>query len=104
MSQYDTQSLYQFLTSTPEKGLRKLLVDSAFTEVHFNMLTKMFRSSNEEQFGVLFSKQEFPKMKFSDKENLIKPKFWQACESCLKARGLLSPAQAKKEKVEKIAA
>ncbi len=102
MSQYDTDSLYQFLTSTPEKGLKSILIDKQFTEIHFNILMKMTRSVNQDQFGVIFSKQEFSKVRFNDKENLVKPKFWKDCESCLNARGLLSAAEAKK--VEKIAA
>jgi hypothetical protein len=101
MSQYDTDSLYQFLTSTPEKGLRSILLDKQFTESHLNILLKVVRNCNQEQFEQMFS-MGFPKVKFNDKENLIKPKFWQECEACLNARGLLSPAQAKK--IEKIAA
>lgn len=102
MSQYDTDSLYQFLTTTPEKGLRSILIDKQFTESHLNILLKVVRGCNQEQFGLVFSKQDFPKVRFNDKENLIKAKFWKECEACLSARGLLSPAQAKK--VEKIAA
>lgn len=102
MSKYDIESLHQFLTMTPEKGLRSMLVDSQFTEPHFNTLMKIVRASNVNQFEELFDKKDFPKIKFSDKESKIKPKFWQDCENCLSARGLLSPAQAKK--VEKIAA
>ena len=102
MSQYDTESLYQFLTNTPEKGLRSMLVDAKFSEPHFNILMKMVRSSNLEQFDALFTKRDFPKVKFNDKENALKPKFWHDCEACLNSRGLLTAAPAKK--VEKIAA
>lgn len=102
MSQYDIESLHQFLTSTPEKGLRSMLIDGQFTEPHFNMLMKMVRACNIEQFDALFTKGDFAKVKFSPKEAALKPKFWNDCEKCLNSRGLLTPAQAKK--VEKIAA
>lgn len=102
MSQYDTESLYQFLTSTPEKGLRKMMVDAKFTEPHFNMLMKVVRATSQSEFDTCFTKQDFPKVKFNDKETAIKAKFWSECMNCLNARGLLAPAQAKK--VEKIAA
>ncbi len=102
MSQYDTESLFQFLTSTPEKGLRHTLIDNKFSEPHFNILMKIVRGATLEQFQSFFSKQDFPKIKFNDKESKIKPKFWNDCVMCLNSRGLLSPAPAKK--VEKIAA
>lgn len=102
MSQYDTDSLHQFLTSTPEKGLRGMLIDAQFTEPHFNILMKIVRSGNAEQFGKLFDSQGFPKVRFNDKENKLMAKFWKDCETCLNSRGLLSPAQPKK--AEKVAA
>lgn len=102
MSQYDTESLYQFLTTTPEKGLRGMLIDSKFSEPHFNILMKIVRSSSQDQFDDVFTKQDFPKMRFNDKESKIKPKFWSECMACLNARGLLTAAEVKK--VEKIAA
>lgn len=102
MSQYDLDSVYQFLTSTPEKGLRGMLIDSQFTEPHFNTLMKIVRASTLQQFDDWFTKKDFPKVRFNDKESKIKSKFWKDCEACLNARGLLAPAQPKK--VEKIAA
>lgn len=102
MSQYDTEGLYQFLKSTPERGLRGMLIDAQFTEVHLNMLLKVVRAGDAEQFGRHFEQKAFPRVRFNDKENKIQPKFWDDCEKCLNARGLLSPALPKK--VEKIAA
>lgn len=102
MIQFDTESLYQFLTTTPEKGLRSMLIDAQFTESHFNILMKVVRGATLEQFDGFFTKRDFPKVKFNDKENKIKPKFWHECEACLNSRGLLTVASTKK--VDKVAA
>lgn len=93
MSQYDLAGLYDFLTQTPEKGLRGMLVDGKpMTEVHFNMLVKIVRACKVEDFAVCFEKSEFPKIKFGPSEVKLKEKFWGDCEKALNSRGLLGPA------------
>jgi hypothetical protein len=42
---YDANMIYQFLTQTPESGLRKMLIDKSFSDLHFGMLMKIVRSS-----------------------------------------------------------
>lgn len=97
MSQYDTQSLYDFLMHTPEGGLRKMLVDKTrVTDVHFNLLLKVVRGSTQEQFGEHFEKQDFPKIRMSPGESKIKEKFWTDCTTVLLERGILQPAGAAK--------
>jgi hypothetical protein len=90
---YDASLVYQFLTHTPESGLRKMLIDKSFTDVHFNMLMKVIRNSNEVQFCDHFYNSTFPKAKFNANEINLKEKFWVDCVNCLNSHGLLSPAQ-----------
>lgn len=97
MSQYDTAGLYQFLTQTPEKGLRQMMIDGKhFSEIHFNILLKVVRACDEGTFGNHVDKGDFPKMRFNDKEEKLKEKFWKECMACLSQRGLLNPAPPKK--------
>ena len=94
MSQYDLNSLHEFLLHTPEQGLRKMLVDQKpFTEVHFNLLMKIVKNCSLEQFSEHFEKGDFPKIKMGPAEQKIKELFWKDCVTCLNSRGLLSPAQ-----------
>ncbi len=90
MDQYDTEGLHQFLSETPEKGLRKMLVDSKYTEMHFNILMKVVRGCDKSQFAKIFETGEFPKMRFNDKELKIKEKFWSDSVNCFLQRGILS--------------
>ena len=97
MSQYDTQSLHDFLFHTPESGLRKMLIDrKTMTDVHCNLLLKIVKATNAETFGAHFDKQDFPKLRMGPAEEKIKEKFWSDCVATLKERGLLQPAPAAK--------
>lgn len=95
-SNYDANLLHQFLTQTPESALRKMLVDKQFSEQHFNMLVKILRSTNEEQFCENFTNATFPKAKFNANEINLKDKFWDDCVKALNSHGLLSPATPQK--------
>lgn len=90
---YDAALVHQFLVNTPESALRKMLVDKNFTEIHFNMLTKILRSTNEPQFCDHFYNETYPKAKFNGNEINLKEKFWGDCINALNSHGLLSPAQ-----------
>ncbi len=90
---YDGNLLHQFLVNTPESALRKMLVDNQFTETHFNMLIKILRSGNEDQFCQHFYNADYPKVKFNAKEIGLKETFWSKCIQTLNQHGLLSPAQ-----------
>lgn len=93
MSQYDMQSIYDFLLHTPEQGLRKMLVDGKpMTEVHFNLLMKIVRNTKLDDFSNHFEKEDFPKIKLGPAEQKLKEKFWKECVTALNARGLLGPA------------
>lgn len=96
MSQYDTQSLYDFLFHTPEGALRKMLNDQKnMTDVHCGLLIKIVKASSMDVFGEHFAKQDFPKMRFGPAEIKIKEKFWQNCTATLLERGLLQPSSQK---------
>lgn len=98
MSQkYDVPNLYNFLTHTPEAGLRKMLVDNKpFTEAHFNLMMKVVRGCNETQFTEHFEKQDFPKVKMNANDMKLKEKFWADAMTTWNNRGLLTPAVATK--------
>lgn len=97
MSQYDTQSLFDFLFHTPEGGLRKMLVDRKnMTDVHCNLLLKIVKACTLESFTEHFEKQDFPKVRMGPAEEKIKEKFWENCMVTLKERGLLQPSSAQK--------
>lgn len=98
MSQtYDVPNLYNFLTHTPEAGLRKMLVDNKpFTEAHFNLMLKVVRACNETQFTEHFDKQDFPKVKMNANDIKLKEKFWADAVTTWNNRGLLTPAVATK--------
>lgn len=69
-----------------------MLVDQQFSEAHFNMLMKVVRVCNNEQFAIAFEGQQFPKVRFNDKETKLKKDFWKLCEICFLDRGILFPA------------
>jgi hypothetical protein len=93
---YDYASIYQFLTQTPEGGLRKMLVDNKpMNEGHFNLLMKVVRSCKEEDFANHYEKQDFPKVKMSPSETKVKEVFWKDLTTTLQSRGLLALAQKK---------
>lgn len=96
MSEYDMKGLFEFLSQTPEQGLRKMLVDQKpMTEAHFNLLLKVVRAGGESEFQTHFEKMDFPKIKFGPAEQKIKEKFWTDAVTTFKARGLLQPSVAK---------
>ena len=91
MSQYDASGLFQFLSQTPEQGLRKMLVDNKpFTDAHFNLMLKVVRAGTEAQFCEHFEKADFPKVKFGPAEQKIKDKFWQDCITVCESRGIFA--------------
>ena len=98
MSQYDLNSLYEFLLHTPEQGLRKVLVDNkTMTDIHLNLLLKVVRGCKMEEFVGHFEKEDFPKIKMGPAEQKIKEKFWKDCTASFSARGLLNPAPVTKQ-------
>lgn len=92
MSEYDYNGLYQFLTQTPEQGLRKMLVDQKpFTDVHFGLMQKIVRAG-ETEFVECAKNASFPKVKFGPAETKLKDNFWKDMITTCNARGILTPA------------
>jgi hypothetical protein len=97
MSQYDVQGWFQFLSQTPEQGLRKMLVDNKpMTDAHFSLLLKVVRAGDEAKFVENFEKKDYPKVKLSPGEQKIRDKFWDDCVTACTARGILQPGVATK--------
>ncbi len=97
MTQYDLPAMYDFLHSTPEQGLRKMLVDGKpMTDVHFQMLMKIVRNVSCEDFCKHVEANDFPKIKMGPAEVKLKEKLWKDCFHTFQQRGLLNPAQPKK--------
>ncbi len=80
---------YQFLIHTPEKGLRSVLIDQAFTEAHFQLMMKVVRGCDEVKFCEHFSAQTFPKVKMTANDLKLKEKFWSDLEKKLLQQGLM---------------
>ena len=93
---YDANLLHQFLTQTPESALRKMLVNPKFPDPNFNMMMKIIRAGNEEQFCKHFLEGTFPKAKFNAGEIVLKETFWNTCINVLNTQGLLTPANPQK--------
>lgn len=92
MADYDLKGLYEFLTQTPEQGLRKMLVDpKGFTDIHYSLLMKVVRTG-ENEFCECAGKESFPKVKMGPAETKLKDTFWKECFKTLQSRGLLNPA------------
>lgn len=92
MSQYDPHAMYDFLSQTPEKGLRQIMIDQKkFTESHFTALLKMIRNCPKQAFIEAFEKNDFPKIKFTPNETKLKEFFWKDCCDTLAARGIITP-------------
>jgi hypothetical protein len=93
MSQFDTKGLHEFLLHTPEGGLRKMLVDkNPMTDVHFNLLMKIVKTCNGDEFSEHYDKRSFPKVRLGPAESKIKEKFWDECEKACVSRGILQPS------------
>lgn len=92
MSQYDPKEIFQFLSHTPEKGLRQLLIDGkTFTDSHLAMALKIVRTGNEESFCEHYTKTDFPKIKFSANELKLKETFWNSLTKAMASKGLITP-------------
>jgi|JI10StandDraft_1071094.scaffolds.fasta_scaffold340284_2 hypothetical protein len=93
MSQYDPSEMHDFLSMTPEKGLRQILVDNkTFTNDHFSMMLKIVRNGSKETFCEHYTKNDFPKIKFTPNETKHKETFWATLGNVLGQKGICQPA------------
>ncbi len=82
--------VHSLLNSTPESGLRKMLVGGELTEVHLRLLLKVAKGPSEADFIAAFNDEKLPSMRYSPAETKIKEHFWKVCKSKLSSIGLLS--------------
>lgn len=74
-----------------------MLVDkNPMTDVHFNLLLKIVKTCNAEEFAEHFEKKSFPKVRLGPAESKLKEKFWDECQASCVSRGILQPAVASK--------
>jgi hypothetical protein len=92
MSQFDPNEMHDFLSMTPEKGLRQIMVDNkSFTGDHFSMMLKIVRNGSKESFCEHYEKSDFPKIKFTPNETKLKETFWSALTGVLSQKGIIQP-------------
>ena len=90
----DLKTLHGFLKTTPEGGLKKMLIGGRFSETHLRLLMKVIRAGGEAEFITHFEADTFPKVKMVAAELAIKESFWRTCaEACSKV-GLLTATKA----------
>ena len=82
--------VYGLLKSTPEGGLRKMLMSGELTEVHFRLLMKIAKGCSEADFITSFKEEKLPTMRYSPAESKIKEHFWKICKNKFSSLGLLS--------------
>ncbi len=84
------RGLYQFLRSTGEAPLRKMVVANTFTENHFQILLKIVRGTSEDEFLSHCRQQDFPKVRLSPSQAALKETFWSKCMEACEKVGLIS--------------
>lgn len=89
-SNEDILGVVQFVKSTPEGNLLKMLKDKEMTDVHIRLLIKLAKNSKDDEFLKAFTEEVMPSMKLSNSEHGIKEKFWPICKKKLGSMGLLA--------------
>jgi hypothetical protein len=89
----DLKSLYGFLRATNENNLKKMLVGGKMTDTHINMLVKVVRAINEDEFVTHLEAGTFPKVKMKPEETALKETFWTVCSDACARMGLLTAAK-----------
>ena len=91
----ELSSLYEFLSHTPEGGLKKMLVEGNFTEAHLRILLKLAKGGGDQAtFIDSFEKEDLGKIKLSPKESPLKGQFWKICIERLSTVGLIGKPKA----------
>lgn len=92
----DLKSLHEFLKSTGESNLNRMLVDAKFESANFMIMMKIVRACTSDQFATHATDGNFPKIKLSAKEMDLKENFWATCLAQVESRGLISKQVAAK--------
>ena len=64
------------------------------------LLLKVVKTCSAEEFAQHIEKKDFPKLRMGPAESKIKENFWNDCLQIFKARGILQPSVAVKERIE----
>lgn len=90
----DYSTIYDFVKSTGEGNVRKMMTGTTMTPVHIGLLLKLVRGCTTQDFSKCGEGASFPNLKFSPQEREIKDTFWKTtCEACAKL-GLVSAQNA----------
>lgn len=84
----DLTTVYDFVKSTNEVNIRKMMTGPKMTGVHVNLLLKVVRTCKPEDFVKYGETSTFPKIKFNDQETAIRDTFWKTAEEAFKQLGL----------------
>ena len=91
-SESELTSVYEFLRSTPEGSLKKMMVSGKMSDAHFRILMKVARACPAPEFIQHANGNGFPRIKLSSQEMPLKETLWPiALEKCVEL-GLLSKA------------
>ncbi len=93
-SDSDLSSLYNFLKSTGEGNLRKMLVSGAMTENHFRIMLKVVRAASESEFIQCANGGAWPKIKLTESERPAKEGLWNVALAACTNVGLISTQKA----------
>ncbi|MCM2281084.1 MAG: hypothetical protein NDI61_04475 [Bdellovibrionaceae bacterium] len=88
----DLLSLYDFLRSTPEGHLKKMMVGGKMSEAHLRVLLKVVRSCSNQEFIQYVQSSGLPKMKLSAAEMAVKEDLWDVSLNVCTQLGLLPKA------------
>lgn len=86
--------IVNFVKSTPEGNLIKMLKDQDMTETHVRLLIKLAKNSKDDAFVKSFNDELVPSIKMNNNEHGIKDKFWGVAKRKLMNMGLLTPMKA----------
>jgi hypothetical protein len=92
----DLKALHEFLKSTGESNLNRMLVDAKFAAISFTVMMKIVRACTSDQFATHAGEGSFPKIKMSAAEMGLKEHFWGTCLAQVESRGLISKQVAAK--------
>ena len=91
----ELKSLHGFLRTTPEAGLKGMLVGGKMTETHLKALMKVVRAANEDEWVTHWELRTFPRVKLNPQEVAVKENFYTVCgDACAKV-GLLTSGAVK---------
>jgi hypothetical protein len=90
-SDEDILGIVNFIKTTPEGNLIRMLKDQEMTETHIRLLIKLAKNSKDEAFVKSFTDELVPNIKMNNNEHAIKEKFWVTAKRKLVSMGLITP-------------